>query len=154
MGLRTERLLDERGWKILDALQADARLSFSALGRRVGLSAPAAAERLRRLEDAGIIRGYRVDLALDRLFPVTAMIRISAPEENCVRLASRAQELEEVVEAYRVTGADRLMIKVVARSVEHLDAILRQLGQFGTPTASVILSTRQKPVRSLTRQPR
>jgi DNA-binding Lrp family transcriptional regulator len=89
--LQTERLLDPIGWRILEALQADARLSFSQLGRRVGLSAPAAAERVRRMEDAGIIAGYRVDLALEKLFPVTAIIRISAPEENCTRLAACAR---------------------------------------------------------------
>jgi len=91
--LQTERLLDPIGWRILEALQADARLSFSQLGRRVGLSAPAAAERVRRMEDAGIIAGYRVDLALEKLFPVTAIIRISAPEENCTRLAACARGL-------------------------------------------------------------
>ncbi len=146
MTLQTERLLDPIGWRILEALQADARLSFSQLGRRVGLSAPAAAERVRRMEDAGIIAGYRVDLALEKLFPVTAIIRISAPEENCTRLAACARGLGEVVEAYRVTGSDRLVLKVVAQSVDHLDGIIRQLSQFGTPTVSIVLSTRRHAV--------
>src|SRR5713226_4307399 len=110
--LQTERLLDDIGWRILEALQADARLSFSELGRQVRLSAPAAAERVRRMEDAGIIAGYRVDLALEKLFPMTAIIRISAPEENCTRLAACARGLEEVVEAHRVTGSDRLILTV------------------------------------------
>jgi len=57
---------------ILDALQADSRFSFGARGRRVGLSAPAAAERIRRLEEAGVITGYRVELGLEKLFPVTS----------------------------------------------------------------------------------
>jgi len=143
---QTERLLDDTGWRILKALQADARLSFSELGRRVGLSAPAAAERVRRLEDAGIIAGYRVDLALEKLFPMTAIIRISAPEENCTRLAACARGLEEVVEAHRVTGSDRLVLKVVAQSVDHLDGIIRQLSQFGTATVSIVLSTRRQAV--------
>ncbi len=146
MTLQTERLLDDTGWRILEALQADARLSFSELARQVGLSAPAAAERVRRLEDAGIIAGYRVDLALEKLFPMTAIIRISAPEENCTRLAACARRLQEVVEAHRVTGSDRLVLKIVAESVDHLDGIIRQLSQFGTPTVSIVLSTRRQAV--------
>ncbi len=89
MALRNERLLDDTAWRILDALQADSRLSFSALGRRVGLSAPAAAERVRRLEDAGIITGYRVELGLEKLFPVTAIVRVSAPEARPLRTGER-----------------------------------------------------------------
>jgi Lrp/AsnC family leucine-responsive transcriptional regulator len=69
MPLRNERLLDDTAGRILGALQTDARLSFSALGRQVGLSAPAGAERVRRLEDAGIITGYRVERGLQQLFP-------------------------------------------------------------------------------------
>jgi Lrp/AsnC family transcriptional regulator, leucine-responsive regulatory protein len=73
-------------WRILDALQEDSRQSFSKLGRRIGLSAPAVAERVRRMEGAGIITGYRVSIAMDKLgYAVTAIIRASAPEENCNR---------------------------------------------------------------------
>jgi len=98
------------------------------------------------MEDAGIIAGYRVDLGLEKLFAMTAIIRISAPEENCARLAACARGLEEVVEAHRVTGSDRLVLKVVAQSVDHLDGIIRQLSQFGTPTVSIVLSTRRQAV--------
>src|SRR5712691_1286035 len=118
MALRTERILDDVGWRILGALQADARLSFSELGRRIGLSAPAVAERVRRMEEAGIIAGYRVEVALDKLFPITAIIRVSAPEENCARLGACVRGLPEVVQSYRVTGTDRQILKVVARSVQ------------------------------------
>lgn len=146
MTFGTERLLDDVGWRILAALQEDARLSYSALGRLVGLSAPAVAERVRRMEDAAIITGYRVELALQELFPVTAIVAVSAPEENCTRLAACANGLAEAVEAYRVTGRDRLLLKVVAQSVDHLDEVIRQLARFGTPTASIILSSRRHAV--------
>lgn len=149
MTLRTERLLDDTGWRILDALQADARLSFSALGRRVGLSGPAIAERVRRMEDAGIITGYRAEIAIATVFPVTALIRVSAPEENCSRLAACSRGLQEVVEAYRVTGSDRLVLKVVAPSIEHLDRMIRQLSEFGTPTVSIVLSSRRQAINRL-----
>jgi Lrp/AsnC family leucine-responsive transcriptional regulator len=152
MTLRTERLLDDTARRILDALQADSRLSFSELGRRVGLSAPAIAERVRRLEDAGIIIGYRVDLALEKLFPVTAIVRVSAPEENCVPLGECVRKLEGVLESYRVTGPDRLILKIVARSVADLDDTIRALARYGTPTASIVLGSRSRPVRAGVRE--
>lgn len=147
--LRSADVLDDAGWRILEVLQTDARLSFREIGRRVGLSAPTVAERIRRLEESGVIAGYRVALALEKLFPVTAIVRINAPERNCVALGARARELPEIVEAYRVTGDDRLVAKVVARSVEHLDSVIAQLARYGTVTASVILRSRSRPATPL-----
>jgi Lrp/AsnC family transcriptional regulator, leucine-responsive regulatory protein len=78
-----ERVLDPVGWRILAALQESARLSFTELGRRVGLTGPAVAERVRRLEEAGVIRGYRVELGFESLgLTIAALIRVSAPEEK------------------------------------------------------------------------
>src|SRR2546426_9769952 len=105
MAFQTERLLDDVGWRVLAALQADARLSFSALGRRVGLSPPATAERVRRLGDAGIITGYRVELALERLgFPMTAIIRGTAPEGKLRRVKATGRNPPQVREQHHVTG--------------------------------------------------
>jgi len=146
---RSADVLDDTGWRILEVLQSDARLSFREIGRRVGLSSPTVAQRIRRLEESGIIAGYRVVLALQKLFPITAIVRIDAPEQNCVALGARARELPEVVEAYRVTGDDRLVAKVVARSVEHLDSVIAQLARYGTVTASIILRSRWRPVTPL-----
>src|SRR5437867_11979910 len=100
-----ENGLDAVGWSILGALQENARISFAALGRRVGLTAPAAAERVRQMEDAGVIRGYRAEVGLERLgLAVTAVIRVSAPEEKCPALKACAKTLAEVVECPDVTG--------------------------------------------------
>lgn len=130
-------------WRILYALQEDSRRSFSELGRRIGLSAPAVAERVRRMEAAGIITGYRVSLAIEKLgHAITAIIRVSAPEENCTRLGALIRRLPGVIESHRVTGTDRLVLKVVASSVGQLDAIIRQLSHFGTATAGIVLSSR------------
>jgi len=142
MGLQIERLLDEVGWQLLAALQENARLSFSELGRRVGLSAPAAAERVRRLEDAGIIRGYRLELGLELLgLPIAALIRISAPEEKCPGLKAFVAGVPEVLECHHVTGSDAFVLKVVASSVGHLEAVIEALGRWGTPSTSIILSS-------------
>jgi Lrp/AsnC family transcriptional regulator, leucine-responsive regulatory protein len=143
MATNVNRMLDEIGWDILAALQANARVSFSDLGRRVGLSAPAVADRVRRMEDAGIIAGYRAALSPEKLgYSIIAMIRISAPEENCVRLGTLVRGLPGVVESLRVTGTDRLMVKVVVPSVAHLDIIVNQLSRYGTATAAIVLSSR------------
>lgn len=106
------------------------------------------AERVRRMEEAGIITGYRVELGLEKLFPVTAIIRVSAPEENCASLGACVRTLDGVVESHRVTGPARLVLKVVARSVTDLDAILGQLSRYGTSTATIVLNSRSRPVRA------
>ena len=147
MTSRTERVLDDIGWRILHALQEDSRLSFSELGRRVGLSAPAVAERVRRMEAAGVILGYRLAVGLEAIFPITAIVRVSAPEANCTALSARTRDLAEVIEAYRVTGDDRLVLKVVTRSVAHLDWVIAALGRYGTPTVSIVLKARSRPVQ-------
>jgi Lrp/AsnC family transcriptional regulator, leucine-responsive regulatory protein len=140
---RAERLLDETGWRILDALQANARIAFSELGRQVGLSAPAVAERVRHMEDAGLITGYRVELGLDKLgFPITAIIRVAAPEEKCARLKSLVQGLAEVLECHHVTGADAYVLKVVASSMKHLETVIEAIARHGgTPATAVVLSS-------------
>jgi Lrp/AsnC family leucine-responsive transcriptional regulator len=137
-----ERLLDDTGWRILDLLQDNARMSFSELGRRVGLSAPAAAERVRRMEEAGLITGYRAEVDLEHLgFPITAIIRVAAPEERCARLRTLVQSLPEVLECHHVTGADAYVLKVVASSVKHLETVIEAIGRYGTPATSVVLSS-------------
>lgn len=142
MSLRIERVLDDVGWELLAALQENARMSFSDLGRRVGLSAPAAAERVRRLEDAGVIRGYRLELGFEPLgLPITALIRVSAPEEKCPGLKAFVGGLPEVLECHHVTGGDSYVLKVVAASVGHLEAVIEGLGRWGTPTTAIVLSS-------------
>jgi Lrp/AsnC family leucine-responsive transcriptional regulator len=143
MALENERLLDETGWHILEALQENARLSFSELGQRVGLSSPAVAERVRRMEDAGIITGYRAEVNTAKIgYPITAIIRIStAPGERCTRFNAEAQEIPEVLECHRVTGSDSLIMKIMASSVEHLESLIDRLSEHGQLTTSIVLST-------------
>jgi Lrp/AsnC family transcriptional regulator, leucine-responsive regulatory protein len=138
--------LDAIGWNILAALQENARISFADLGRRVGLTAPAVAERVRQMEDAGIIRGYRADVGLDRLgLGVTAVIRISAPEEKCPALKAAIQALPEITECHHVTGTDSYVLRAITTSVGHLEAVIETLGRWGTPTTAIILSSPVPP---------
>jgi Lrp/AsnC family leucine-responsive transcriptional regulator len=154
VAFRIESLLDDTGWRVLAAIQADARLSFSELGRRVGLSPPAAAERVRRLEDAGIITGYRALVDAEKIgYAVSAIIRVSAPEPHFPRLKALAAEMPEVREAHHVTGSDSLVLKVSATSVGHLEKVIEQLGRHGTPTTAIILSSPVAP-RAIAAPPR
>ncbi|MBZ0309389.1 MAG: Lrp/AsnC family transcriptional regulator, partial [Anaerolineae bacterium] len=101
-------VMDEINWRILEELQQDARISFSELGRRVGLSSPAAAERVRRLEEAGIIEGYQTKINLTRLgLPMLVIIRASTHGNFASeKLAECVQHLPEILECYKVTGDD------------------------------------------------
>jgi Lrp/AsnC family leucine-responsive transcriptional regulator len=145
------RLLDLVGWRILDELQRDARLSYSELAARVGLSPPAVAERMRRLEEAGIITGYRAVIDPAKVgLPITAYIRCtsSGPQVGMI-----ARELPEVLECHRITGGDAFILKVVVASVAHLEAIIDRLLPYGQPTTSLVLSS-PVPERGIAREAR
>lgn len=145
MGLSNVKLLDAKGWKILRELQVDARLSFAELGRRVGLSTPAAAERVRNLEAAGILSGYRAELDLTKVgLPILAIIRMSAVGDVLARITAAVRGMPEVLECHRGTGADSFILKVAVSSVEHLEALIDRLTPFSTTSTSIVLSS---PVR-------
>jgi Lrp/AsnC family leucine-responsive transcriptional regulator len=139
----TFELLDPVSWRILCELQDNARLSFSELGRRVGLTPPAVAERVRRLEDAGIITGYRLELNVERLgLPLMAFIRLASRNGQSMAEISRGvADLPEVLECHHITGEDCYVLKVAVRSVQHLEALLERLLRFGNTTTSIIIST-------------
>jgi Lrp/AsnC family transcriptional regulator, leucine-responsive regulatory protein len=153
MALELAKLLDETSWLLLQELQQNARLSYSELGQRVGLSAPAVAERMRKIEEAGIITGYHAEVNLARIgLPVMAIIRLgSVAGQSCSRVASSASEIPEVLECYRVTGSDSVIIKAVAASVDHLERIIDQLTALGLPATSIVLS-RPMERRTITRE--
>ena len=138
----TDKLMDATGWQILQALQEDARISFSELGRRVGLSAPAVAERVRRLEEAGVISGYHAQVNMEKIgLPLSAFIRVSSTNERYVQISALARNLPEVLECHRITGEDCLIMKVAVSSVAHLEELINRLGPYGRTTTSVILSS-------------
>ena len=137
-----ESVLDATGWQILEALQEDARISFTELGRRVGMSPPAVAERVRRLEEAGIITGYRAEIDLEKAgFPITAYIRLNAGEDCQGMGATIAKNIPEVLECYRVTGTDDYIMKVAAASVARLEGLIDRVAGYGSCITSLVLST-------------
>ncbi len=134
--------LDETAWKILTELQNDARLSFAELGRRVGLSTPAVAERVRNLEAVGVITGYRAEIDLRKVgLPILAIIRLSAVGDVLPRITAAVRAMPEVLECHRGTGADSFVMKVAVSSVGHLEALIDRLTPFGTTSTSIVLSS-------------
>lgn len=146
--------LDDTDWKLLQALEADARQSFTALGERIGLSRPAVAERIRRLEELGIIAGYHAEIDLSKLGQgITAFIRMNTnKKEDATNLTALLMEMDEVKECYRGTGGDCFTIKVAVSSIPHLDAVLEQIRDYGNPTTSVMLASviRNRQLRKTT----
>ncbi len=135
-----EKHLDPLGWKMLIELQKDARISFAELGRRVGLSTPAVALRVRRMEEAGIILAYRAEISpLQVGLPITAFIRMSIVGDVLPRLTAQLRSMTEIVECYRGTGIDSFIMKVHVISVEHLNDVIDHLTPFGTTSTSVVL---------------
>jgi Lrp/AsnC family leucine-responsive transcriptional regulator len=139
---RTHRELDQIDWALLCELQADARLSYAELGRRVHLSTPAVAERVRRLEERRAIRGYyaAVDPAALGL-RLQAIIRIRATQYRCDWVRERLQTIPEVLECLHVTGADDFIINAAVTSVGHLERLLDELRPLGDHITSIILSS-------------
>jgi Lrp/AsnC family leucine-responsive transcriptional regulator len=137
-----EKLLDPLGWKLLIELQTDARVSFAELGRRVGLSTPAVAERVRRMEDEGIIRAYRAEIDPSSVgLPITAFIRMSIVGSVLAKLTERVHAMPEIVECHRGTGEDSFILKVNVVSVEQLKDVIDRLTPFGTTSTSLVLSS-------------
>ncbi|MGA3160705.1 MAG: Lrp/AsnC family transcriptional regulator [Terracidiphilus sp.] len=137
-----EKHLDPLGWKMLIELQKDARISFAELGRRVGLSTPAAAQRVRHMEDIGVIRAYRAEISPSHVgLPITAYIRMSIVGDVLPRLTAQLLSMTEIVECYRGTGADSFIMKVNVISVEHLNDVIDRLTHFGTTSTSLVLGS-------------
>ena len=142
MALDSDKLLDEIGWHILRELNENARISFAELGRRVGLSVPAVTERVRRMEDAGIIRGYRTELNLAKVgLPIIAFMRLSMVGDVYSRLTALLKEIPEIVECHRVTGGDSFILKVHVSSVEHLEELIDKFTPIATTVTTIVLST-------------
>jgi Lrp/AsnC family leucine-responsive transcriptional regulator len=136
------RHLDPLGWKMLIELQKDARISYAELGRRVGLSTPAVALRVRRMEDEGIILAYRAEInPLQVGLPITAFIRMSIVGDVLPRLTAQLRSMKEIVECYRGTGVDSFIMKVHVISVEHLNDVIDHLTPYGTTSTSLVLGS-------------
>ncbi len=138
----SDSVADAVNIRILIELQRNPRLTMTELGRRVGLSSPAVTERVRRLEELGVIQGYRLDLNPTALgLPIAAYVRIRPNPGQLPKIAELAQHIPEVVECHRVTGEDCFVLKVYLPSLDQLDRILDAFLLYGTTTTSLIQSS-------------
>ena len=135
-------MIDDIDRKILKELQLNARVSFAELGRRVGLTTPAVIERVRKLEDAGVITGYRAGIDTSKVgLPITAFIRMSITGVDYSHIIEVAQESNEVLECHRGTGGDSFIMKLAVSSVEHLQEVIDRLTPYGITTTTIVLSS-------------
>ena len=134
--------LDHTNQQLLALLQQDARLSYAELGRQVGLSPPAVVERMRRLEELGVITGYHAQLNPAKLgYTLTALIDLTTTPQQYGVIHARLASWPEVRTCHHVTGQGSFRIEAIATSMAHLEQVIQQLSQFGTTATAIVLST-------------
>ena len=136
--------LDRISWRIIEELQQNARISWAELGRRVGLTTPAVAERVHRLESLGIVHGYRTEVSLERLgLPILIFVRLSmsGPEALVRTFQQQVKNWDEVLECHRVTGSESFILKARVVSMGHLERFIDKLGHYGSTSTTTVLSS-------------
>ncbi len=134
--------LDDINRLLLDELQRDARLSYRELGEKVGLTPPAVAERVRRMEREGVITGYHAAVDPAALgFPLLAIVRVHSPGSRAAEIDALADEMDEVVECHRVTGSESHVIRVRLRDMEHLNEVVERFWAVGETVTNIVTST-------------
>ena len=144
-GIMASRLADQRldvtNLRLIEELQRDARQSLAALGRAVGLSAPAVGERLQRLEEAGVIRGYHAEIDPGAIgLTLSVVLRIRPAPREIHKVAELAQRTPEVTECVRVTGEDCFVMRAHVRDVIHLEELIDRFVIYGQTTTSIVQS--------------
>lgn len=144
--------LDNTDRAILRELQEDARLSYAEIGRRVGLSSPAVQERVRKMEDAGIIKGYRAEIDYKAVgLPIRAITRLlDIKAENHFTIREIAKSLPQVLRCDTVTGQDEFIIQIVAADIDQLEDTLRPFARLTQMITSIVINT---PIENRTVDP-
>lgn len=146
---RSKLLADPVNLALLKELSADPRVTTSELARRVGMSAPAVRERVQRLEESGVIAGYRTDLSPKALgYPITVIVRVRPMPGQLPKIFELARETPNVVECHRITGEDCFLMKVHLESLDALDGVLDRFLVYGQTTTSIVQSS-PVPLRAL-----
>ncbi|PYC68209.1 AsnC family transcriptional regulator [Streptomyces tateyamensis] len=134
--------MDALDRRLLAELQADARLSYNELSRRVSLSAPAVAERVRRLEADGVIGGYHAHVDLARAgLPVTALVQVECYGHRCVLRDPQVAQWPEVLQLHRVTGGACCVLLVAVPGMAEFEVLIDRLAGYGQPSSSMVLSS-------------
>lgn len=141
MAVQSTYDLDRFEKRILGLLQGDGRLSHAEIGRRIGMSPSAVAERVRTLEAEGVILGYRAEIDSTRVgLPITAMVTMTCDGQRCRKLPSEVESFPEVVECHRLTGDASAILKVAVPSIAALEQLVDRLALFGKPSTALVLS--------------
>jgi Lrp/AsnC family transcriptional regulator, leucine-responsive regulatory protein len=136
------KLLDDVNLRLLKELRQDGRLGIAELGRRVAMSPPAVAERVQRLERAGVIAGYSAEIDPRAIgYPVSAIVRIRPAPGQLQRIPEVAKETPEVAECYRITGDDCYLMRLHLRAIDDLEEVLDRFTPYGQTTTSIIHSS-------------
>jgi Lrp/AsnC family transcriptional regulator, leucine-responsive regulatory protein len=145
MTTMTQPELDAIDCNLLAELQANARVSFAELSRKVSLSTPAVIERVKRLEESGVIMGYHAHVRPSAVgLLVEAFVKVSVAGDKLLKFAATVKKIEEVLECYRITGAESFLVLVAVRDTEHLQAVIDQMMPYVSTNTSIILDV---PVR-------
>ena len=137
--------IDETDRSLLFALQENARLSYAELGRLVGLTPTAVADRIRKLEESGTITGYHASVSLEKLgYGMTVFVRLRIRQFADQAVVAQMMQIPEVIACYSVTGEDCMIVRFVAKSVLHMRSVVEQLGKMGGTTTSIELFTEEK----------
>lgn len=134
--------LDDKAWRLLEALQADGRQPLKALALAANLSLPATAERLKRLEEAGVISGVCAQVSPAAVgYGVRAIIGINVPQPGKRKLIDKIIQMPEVLECHHVSGADSYLMTLVATDLQHLEALIASINVYGETRTSIVFST-------------
>jgi len=133
--------IDQLNWKILEALQKNARQSFAEIGRKVGLTSPAVAERVKRMEDLGIIKGYKAEVSYHKTgHQLKAVITLRAFMGRLKPFLEKVKEFKEVINCYRITGNENIIMEVVLYDQAHLEEFIDKVITYGETRTHIILS--------------
>jgi Lrp/AsnC family leucine-responsive transcriptional regulator len=133
--------IDHLNWKILKCLQANARQSNAEIGRQVGISSPAVSERIKKMEDAGIIRGYHTHIApIEAGYQLKAIITLRAFMGMLKPFLEKVKTYDEVLNCYRITGNENIVMEVVLKNQKHLESFIDQLIIYGETKTQIVLS--------------
>lgn len=138
----TVNSLDATDWRLLETLQQNGRASYTELARMVAMSPSAVTERVRRLEETGVIAGYSAVVDTERVgLPILAFIRLRYPTSNYKPFHDLISVVPEIIEAHHVTGEDCFMLKVAARSMRHLESVAGRVAGLGSVTTTIVYSS-------------
>ncbi|MDD7884950.1 Lrp/AsnC family transcriptional regulator [Flavivirga sp. 57AJ16] len=144
--------IDSLNWKILRCLQENARLSNAEIGRRVGVSSPAVSERIKKMEDLGVIEGHKTIVSpLEVGYQLKAIITLRAFMGKLKPFLEKVKAYDEVVNCYRITGDENIVMEVVLKNQKHMESFIDQLIVYGESKTHIVLSdvVKQKEIKSL-----